>query len=44
MPLTTRQGIEDDPVRGEIPAAKERAQQIIEIRSKLEKSWLKTKE
>jgi transposase InsO family protein len=44
MLLETRQGIEDDPQRGEIPIAKERAEEIIEIRKQLEISWQKTKE
>jgi hypothetical protein len=44
MTLDTRQGIEDDPQRGEIPTAKERAKWILEKRKELEATWLKTKE
>ena len=36
--LETRQGIEDDPLRGEIPAAKDRAEQIIHLRKELEEN------
>jgi hypothetical protein len=42
--LETRQGIEDDPQRREIPTAKERAKEVIEKRQQLETSWRKTKE
>lgn len=42
--LDTRQGIEDDPQRGEIPTAKERAEGIILKRQELEATWRKTKE
>ena len=42
--LDTRQGIEDDPLRGEIPQAKERAEEIVTLRRKLEDSWRRTKE
>jgi hypothetical protein len=44
MTLDTRQGIEDNPQRGEIPTAKERAKWILEKRKELEATWLKTKE
>jgi len=39
-----RQGIEDDPTRGEIPAAKENATRIVEVRKELENTWRRTKE
>ena len=42
--LETRQGIEDNPIRGEIPTAKERAEEVVKKRQKLENSWRKTKE
>jgi hypothetical protein len=42
--LDTRQGIEDDPLRGEIPFAKERAEKLVKIRQELEECWIKTKE
>lgn len=42
--LDTRQGIEDDPQRGEIPTVKQFAEHIIEKRAELEKAWLKAKE
>jgi len=38
MNLETRQGVEDDPKRGEIPAAKDRAEQIIQLRKELEEN------
>lgn len=41
--LDTRQGVEDNPIRGEIPAAHNRAKQIIDLRKKLETTWLETK-
>ena len=43
MNLETRQGVEDDPKRGEIPAAKDRAEQIIQLRKELEENWRQTK-
>ena len=42
--LDTRQGIEDDPTKGEIPTAKQNAQNIVEVQKRLEESWRKTKE
>jgi hypothetical protein len=42
--LATRQGIEDDPLKGEIPTAKERAEALIKTRKSLEESWRKAKE
>ena len=42
--LDTRQGVEDDPPTGEVPAVLERAKQIIELRKTLETSWQRTKE
>ena len=42
--LDTRQGIEDDPLRREIPLAKSRANNIVKIRQELERTWRKTKE
>jgi hypothetical protein len=44
MTLDTRQGIEDDPSRGEITEAKDRAQRVVKIRQELEESWRKAKE
>ncbi len=42
-PLDTRQGIEDDPTKGEIPTAKQNAQNIVKVQKQLEESWRKTK-
>jgi len=42
--LETRQGIEDDPQRGEIPTAREHADMIVEKRVQLEASWRRTKD
>lgn len=42
--LDTRQGIANEPLRGEVPTAKERATQIVEVRQELENNWRKTKE
>ena len=42
--LDTRQGIEADPLGGEILHVKERAESIIKIRKELENSWRRTKE
>lgn len=44
MNLETRQGVEADPLRGEIPAAKDRATEILDLRKELEVTWAKTKE
>ena len=42
--LDTRQGIEDDPDIGNIPLAKDRAEDLVKIRQALEERWAKTKE
>jgi hypothetical protein len=42
--LDNRQGIADDSQKGEIPHAKERANELIQIRKKLENSWRRTKD
>jgi hypothetical protein len=42
--LDTCQGIEADPLGGEILYVKERAESIIKIRKELENSWQRTKE
>jgi hypothetical protein len=44
LSLDVSQGIADDPLRGEIPAARQRAEQLVETRKALEKSWRETKE
>ena len=44
MTLDTRQGIEDDSQRGEIPLVKNRANDIVKIKQELEKTWQRTKE
>jgi hypothetical protein len=42
--LETIQGVEDDPQRGEIPAARDRVARILELRKELESAWRRTKE
>jgi hypothetical protein len=42
--LDTRQGIADDPQKGEIPLAKERAQDVVKLRGELEDRWRDAKE
>jgi len=42
--LDTRQGIEDDPKKGEILIAKDRAEAIIQLRKELERRWEEAKE
>ena len=42
--LDTRQGIKDDPKKGEILIAKDRAEAIIQLRKELERRWEEAKE
>ncbi len=42
--LKMRQGVEADPLSGEILAANARAIQLLELRHELEKTWKKTKQ
>jgi hypothetical protein len=42
--IDLRQGVEDDPTKREVPAAKDRARQILELRKELEEAWKQTKE
>jgi len=44
QPLDMCQGIEDNPKKGEIPTAKQNAQNIVEVQKRLEEAWRKTKE
>ncbi|PQM43474.1 hypothetical protein VC83_09660 [Pseudogymnoascus destructans] len=42
--IDLRQGIEDDPMRREVPVARDRVQKILDLRKELEEAWARSKE